>query len=298
MSHAKNKQWPLFITLIVVVVVVWGKYFQDHNQFLILWKLQRMKEHSSTMSSILVRPLNLLLLLFVVGTVVQSTCAAMTVTSPEDLGDLFNTTTSTLVVADIVLLADLDFEGSSVKLPLGLNDGNTCTPFSGTLDGMHHNIKNIKQASALFCELANATINNLVFNESCEFDSSVQSCGALSAKASGTVPVTNVQNNANVSAFAHCGGLIGLVKEQSNITLLHNTNRGTVSCNVCGGGLVGYVERSSTIVVEMCHNHGTVSTTSPYDVATAGGLIGFVSEGAVSQLVVVQTLHVFSQIRK
>ena len=65
------------------------------------------------------------------------------VATADELIRLFKDTTST-VSGRITLSDDLDFSASSINLPLGASDDNTCVTFSGTFDGNGHSIKNLR----------------------------------------------------------------------------------------------------------------------------------------------------------
>lgn len=216
---------------------------------------------------------------------------------------------------DIVMTVD----GNAYFTPIGKNTkvlaGQSGAPyFNGTFDGQGHSIKNLKvtnsstdnyQDVALFGKIEGATIKNLVIDASCSFTytggNSTARTAALVAHgfrtgSSGQNYITNVENNANVTANG--GSVAGLYANaetwtSTRVTLMdHCTNNGDITAtgdsvwvgnsgatNAMGAtaaGLVGYLEREDAII-EYCVNTGKV-TAAGY---AAGIYAGQTSRGYI-----------------
>ena len=247
-----------------------------------------------------------LLLVYSLGRCSES----LQISSATELIELFNKTTGPSFGDDIELIGDLDFSGSGLTLPLGENSDNICTAYSGVLKGNNHSIKGLKmntpfQHAGLFCQLENATIQDLFIDSSCNF--SGVNVGGLCVTAKGSLIFTNVVNMATISGsdiasglvgvleqtgstqFNDChnvgnvvgsasvGGLVGCVSHIINarFMLSNCTNNGTISGNNYVGGLIGFITRSqnSTLTISDCANNGTVNGTKWY----TGGFIGYMA---------------------
>ena len=230
-----------------------------------------------------------------------------------DLIDTFNdATTSGIVSIEIEVCDDLDFSHVSLASPLGFQSPSSCIPFSGTLHGNGHSIKGLVMESTgvensldsgLFCRLKNATIENLVIEQSCRF--SGYNAGALSVRVVGSLSVVNVTNQASVSGnwcsggfvgmienvqnddhvefdgcvnegeingYNNVGGIVGLMTGNSGINLHFDglVNRGCVNCvENSVGGFLGQVYSCTDvwITISNCTNHGTVKGT-PFEAQT------------------------------
>lgn len=119
---------------------------------------------------------------------------------------------------DIDILQDLDFSQAGLSLPLGTNTDGTCRAFSGTVRGHGHAILGLvfnngaNTNAGLFCSLTEASVEDLIIDNSCTFTGSF--AGALSVSVNGSVVVRNVTNKAAVSGVTRVGGLIGFVENQ------------------------------------------------------------------------------------
>ena len=160
----------------------------------------------------------------------------------------FGHTPNSVVVDDVLLLCDLWFnDTTSNNIPLG---DSMKTSFSGVFDGGGHTIFDLRKTSkaivGLFYELADATVKNVVFDESCSFGSG-GTAGAVCVAAEGDVVIDNVTNNAHVSGNNMVGGLIGEVRNpkisrKSRMSISNSINNGNVECSgesCYVGGLIG-----------------------------------------------------------
>lgn len=194
------------------------------------------------------------------------------VTNAQQLIDLFNSTTETTLTTDIVLLADLDFSGFNLTLPLGAFSNGTCVTFSGVFHGNSHTIKGLVIISnltewyvhaGLFCSLKDVIVENLVIDSSCFF--SGYSAGALGVSVTGSLTVTNVTNKAAVNGTRRVGGFIGFVEQnQQGIKLAFEdcVNDGIVTVNKYEvGGFIGEVVANTNITMAISHsiNNGNVT---------------------------------------
>ena len=99
---------------------------------------------------------------------------------------------------DVVLNTDLDFSDSTLLeaidyLPLG--GDISCNVFTGSFEGNGHVIKNLVMPasnaySGLFCGGADAVVQNLIIDESCQFHGTKAGIVFLDAK--GSVTIRNV----------------------------------------------------------------------------------------------------------
>ena len=179
----------------------------------------------------------------------------------DDLIDLFKNATGNTLKADIELLADLDFSSSNVTIPLGASSNDTCVAFSGMFQGNGHSIKGLVmnnrhkegyKHAGLFCSLKDATVENLVIDQSCSF-TGVQSA-SLGVSVTGSLIVKNVTNHASVSGEKIMAGLIGCVEfiQQGNAVLsfYNSANKGNVNGNGnYVGGIIGSIYRNKDITV-------------------------------------------------
>ena len=175
--------------------------------------------------------------------------------------------TSPTSVKNISLKADLDFSTRALFVPLGVKSDGSCVPFRGTLNGNGHSIKNLVMNTqsgdkykdkGLFCGVKNATVENLVFEKSCNIQG--QYAGSLSAKMSRIVVLRNVTNRGFVTGWRYAGGLVGYTYSGSSLTLDHCINEGTINSDTSGyryscGGLIGFLQYS-TITITNCKNTG------------------------------------------
>ena len=182
---------------------------------------------------------------------------------------------------DINLKADLDFSTKPLSIPLGVKPDGSCVPFQGILNGNRHVIKNLVMKSAqsgdkytgrgLFCDMKNATIENLTFDRSCNIEGN--DAGLLTVKATGTLVLRNVINRGFVTGDTFVGGLVGWFFSSETLTLDNCKNEGTIKTPPSeeegyGGGLIGLVVNTDNSTITNCKNTGTLNG------GNIGGLIG------------------------
>ena len=186
--------------------------------------------------------------------------------------------------ADIELLADLNFSRANLTLPLGTFDTGGCVAYSGVFQGNGFSIKGLVmnntndtrcKNAGLFCSLKNATVENLVIDESCSFTGDY--AGALSVSVTGSLTVTNTTNKATVSGNIRTGGFIGDVsktEQGSALSFDGCVNNGIVTGNDSNvGGFVGYISETISMSVSHSTNNGNVTGSGYY----VGGFVGNIS---------------------
>ena len=185
----------------------------------------------------------LLLLLLLLCTFIV-TGGSVRVNSADELIDIFAKETGKYVDDEIQVLADLDFSSSTAKLtdPLGTISNNECISYRGVLHGNGHVITGLRidktdnttfRDAALFCELKDATIKDLVIDSSCLFAGNM--AGALGLRVTGSLTVTNVSNKARVEAENSSGGFIGgmefVTSGEPTLAFSGCVNEGSVTSN-------------------------------------------------------------------
>ena len=187
----------------------------------------------------------------------------------------------------VVLETDLDFSGSSISFPIG-------STFRGVFDGKGHSISNLvldgsnKNDMSFFNDLNGATIQNLVFDESCSITGS-QAC-ALSLTASGSLKIYNVTTKATlISRFQMAGGLVCTVSEATSIDVYNFQQNGVVTHKSAGpgpnaaGGLFAFVKFSNDLTINITNsaNNGAVNATfsssGPSASLYVGGFTGIIA---------------------
>lgn len=147
--------------------------------------------------------------------------------------------------------------------------------FAGTLEGNNHTIDNlvVEDATnvAMFKNLSDATIQNLVFGKGCSFTitgTSTSYAGAVVGQILTSATLKNIKTYATITGGTYMGGICGGAdKKGGNILFENCTNCGSVTypavaayANITVGGIVGQSERN--VVLNNCHNEGSVSNLS------------------------------------
>jgi hypothetical protein len=195
-----------------------------------------------------------------------------------------------------VVVDELDFSGNVLE-PIGI--ASDCY-FGGQFDGQGVVIKNVTvgrtstygivgggNVVGLFAYAQDATIKNIIMDESCEIvgNNSIGSIVGISTASS----VINCINKAKVTGRSYVGGLVGqskTLKVQGKIvgrSLISNClNKGIVCCNVINGdhlgGIVGGNDTECEIVD--CENHGQIIKGPDVDEDDhygdyMGGIVGY-----------------------
>ncbi len=163
--------------------------------------------------------------------------------------------------------------------------------FSGTLEGNNHTIDNLVVAdathAAMFKNLSDATIQNLVFGKGCSFTvtnttATASYAGAVVGQILTGATLKNITNYGAVSSAVLCGGICGAANKMAGDILFEScTNYGSVTfpaiaapANVMVGGISGTIE----IKVELknCVNNGNLylCSTSGNKYNQIGGITG------------------------
>ena len=212
----------------------------------------------------------LILLSVLIGLLSVSQGAVKEVRTAQELIELFEGTNKTTVDSDIILLSDLDFSGANLTIPLGSITDFDCVSFSGKLQGNGHSIKGLTMdnsgrqdfmSAALFCSLENATIENLVVDQSCSFKG--EASGSIASLVTGSLVMRNVINKAPVEGTECPGGFFGWVyTAEKGKTLVFDkcVNEGNISGSSGAGGFVGQFvfNINSTLTMSNCENKGNV----------------------------------------
>lgn len=224
--------------------------------------------------------------LLVVSSLCCISCCAIVVSTAGELIQIFADATTSPVNVDIEVVSDLDFS-SALDLPLGAHSNGTCIPYSGTLRGNGHAIKNMHMNNknreieyndaGLFCELQNAVIENLVIDSSCSFVGVY--AGGLSVTLTGSVKVINVTNKATVHGDERVGGFIGHIafmkQEHTELRAEDCVNKGSISNSGKRiGGFVGYIKSNNNldVVISNFTNDAVIEGER-----LVGGLVGVIA---------------------
>ena len=165
--------------------------------------------------------------------------------------------------------------------------------FVGTLEGNNHTIDNLvvattESSAAMFKNLSDATIQNLVFGEGCSFSASGLDgnnntyVAAVVARILTGATLENITSSATVSGGNFMGGFCAAADLKKGDILFKNLiNNGAVlypeaaaNANIVIGGIVGQTETGVTM--ENCTNNGTVTnkSNSGNKYNKAGGIVG------------------------
>ncbi len=193
--------------------------------------------------------------------------------------------TATIPAPDYFFGGILDGQGYQIC------NANINETWGGNLIDTNGNAVNNRAAAAgLFAIVQDATLRNIVIDDSCSFKltstASYPIAGALTAHARGSVVIDNCWNKATVSGARQAGGLIGRTNTSTDTTIKNSTNSGNVTAAYNAGGLAGYLDTGKTnaadvmkpesIVIDNCRNVGKITNTSVLtDAGYATG--GFVS---------------------
>ena len=180
-------------------------------------------------------------------------------------------------------LTDLYDDSFTSWIPIGTTEGYTTKWFKGTYNGNGNQISNLNInattdiAPALFGNVQNGTIQNVIVSGSVVCSSGDYVAGLVNCLVSGTLEncVSNV-NVTNTSAYTTSitGGVVANVKGGSKI--LNCTNNGSIENtgkSKYAGGIAGVSDSSGTKYFVNCKNTGSVTTSSTDTSSSAGGII-------------------------
>lgn len=216
---------------------------------------------------------------------------ATTISNALDLVKYFQRPGQSTITGYLELTADIDFSEVSIDYALGEYSGS-CIPFTGSVNGNGHAIKNYKMKSrlraGLFCEIGTATIQNLVIDKSCSFDGT--NASALSSSVRNSVSLTNVISMATVSGSSSVGGFVSRVFGSTGVRITMNKcqNEGKVistSNTTRSGGLIGDLSNNPNLHIEIRETSFSGILEAPLG-GSSGGLIGFVDNNLNMNLVI------------
>ena len=180
-------------------------------------------------------------------------------------------------------LTDLYDDSFTSWIPIGTTEGYTTKWFKGTYNGNGNQISNLNInattdiAPALFGNVQNGTIQNVIVSGSVVCSSGDYVAGLVNCLVSGTLEncVSNV-NVKNTSAYTTSitGGIVASVKGGSKV--LNCTNNGSIENtgnSNFAGGIAGVSDSTSTNLIINCKNNGSVITSSTDISSSAGGII-------------------------
>lgn len=180
-------------------------------------------------------------------------------------------------------LTDLYDDSFTSWIPIGTTEGYTTKWFKGTYNGNGNQISNLNInattdiAPALFGNVQNGTIQNVIVSGSVVCSSGDYVAGLVNCLVSGTLEncVSNV-NVKNTSAYTTSitGGIVARVKGGSKV--LNCTNNGSIENtgnSNFAGGIAGVSDSTSTNLFINCKNNGSVITSSTDISSSAGGII-------------------------
>ncbi len=185
--------------------------------------------------------------------------------------------------ADIHFLQtnDIDFGGREI-VPVG----SFYRSFSGIYNGGNHYLKNFKVTGyhifdrAPFGCLYGATIKNVKVS-----DAIIKAKGSAAGIAGSVVGTRDkkgiiknccVENNVNITAYMNIGGIVGNLREHTEIigcenNAILNIPRTTEGRKILAGGIAGATEKN-TVIID-CVNHGNISARFSNEISV-GGIAG------------------------
>ena len=147
--------------------------------------------------------------------------------------------------------------------------GSDLYDFTGTFDGQGHSVT-MKTSSlsnvGLFAYAGNATIKNLTIKG---FVDGNTAAGGFIGEAQGKIDIIDCRNEANINAFNFAGGCIGVVEDNSVITVTNFINMGDISGLRAAGGVIGQSKNNPEFNLNKIYIDSNDITSS-----NAAGLIG------------------------
>ena len=183
------------------------------------------------------------------------------ISTPEQLIEFANAVSEGALYSTAHLEADLDMEGFDSQFrPIG----SSSKSFRGVFDGHGHRIKNLHVSGTDYVGLfgavgGGANISNLVFDSSCSISGRNYVALVGGSTGSGTVTISKVGNEANVTASGvNAAGIVGCNKGSTctfSITNCYNT--GDITGNSESAAICGWFGTGGTL--QNCYNIGTVT---------------------------------------
>lgn len=187
----------------------------------------------------------------------------------------------------ISLGKDFSFEQGAFQ-PLGTGTDGDCTPFNGTIKGNGHTLRGIQVdnqqgPAGLFCGIETATVENLVFDETCSFKGN--RVGTLTATVTKSLVVRNVTSRALLSGTISTGGFVAVLDSKDSVSLKfsHCVNEGALNENnqMIRGGFIGLINstKRAEVSIENCVNNAVHKLRLEHD-THVGGFIGLVENNS------------------
>ncbi len=181
--------------------------------------------------------------------------------------------------ANIDASSSSSWDGGAGFTPIG----NSGTKFTGTYDGDGYTIDSLfinrsTSSIGMFGYIgvdsnSTTTIQNLGLTN--VIITGLHNVGALVGnKQDGTLTVGNCYISGSVTGNSYVGGLVGYLRNQSNVVNCYSTGSVTGSGNILGG-LGGYLRNQSNVV--NCYSTGSVNGNT-----NVGGLVGFLNASSMS----------------
>lgn len=166
------------------------------------------------------------------------------------------------------------------------------TSFSGTIDGRNHKISglsiNVNDADVSVGFIGNAgdlTVKNLTFENVTVNAPNADSVGAVVGYVNGSLNLSDVTVTGSINGADGTSGIAGRVyaaDSDDTISLSNVTNNATVTAPKKAGGIIGSISSSSasfaSLTMTNVSNEGAV--TSPENGTGTGGIIGYLAETA------------------
>lgn len=146
--------------------------------------------------------------------------------------------------------------------------------FGGVLDGKGYTltVSNPVFSVVSGAEISNLTIKGTIKAEGTERTRSMEDYRGALANAGLSTVVTNVTNDADVTAYYVAGGIFAHMQGGK---LVECVNNGTISANQYFGGLVGEA-MDEVVTFEKCVNNGTFRKNSGGSAGYVGGIVAYV----------------------
>jgi hypothetical protein len=167
------------------------------------------------------------------------------------------------------------------------------TPFTGTLDGQGHTIKNINfNGCGIFCSSNGATIENLTLSNGTYAVGSSSYNGSFVGFADST-QFTNLHSSISFNGgnFAYIGGILGFGNSADVIS--NSSFSGSISVTGTdgyNGGIVGFIWDSGDLVTNSYFN-GSLSLGGSTTIEAQGGIAGGENAGSITKSYSTGTLH-------
>ena len=161
--------------------------------------------------------------------------------------------------AQAVLINDIDMRDFNESFkPIG----TASSPFTGSLDGKGHTIRNLHlsgtEGIGLFGTASGATLCNIVFDETCSAEGQNNVSMLLGQVRNGSVTIYCIENHGSVTATGdYAGALVGYGRLLSNFNISYCSNSGSITAQSNAAALVG--PSAGKLAVSNSYNIGTIT---------------------------------------